>query len=65
MPETIKIHGARVHNLKNIDVDVPLNQIVAIAGGPAPGSPPWPWGSSTQRAPGATWSLSPPTPAGA
>ena len=32
MPETIKIHGARVHNLKNIDVDVPLNQIVAIAG---------------------------------
>ena len=32
MPETIKIHAARVHNLKNIDVDVPLNQIVAIAG---------------------------------
>jgi excinuclease ABC subunit A len=32
MPEKIKIHGARVHNLKNIDVDVPLNQIVAIAG---------------------------------
>ena len=30
--EHIKIRGARVHNLKNIDVDVPLNQIVGIAG---------------------------------
>ena len=28
----ILIRGARVHNLKNINVDVPLNQIVGIAG---------------------------------
>ena len=32
MPDKIKIRGARVHNLKNIDVDIPLNQIVGIAG---------------------------------
>jgi len=33
MPETsIKIRGARVHNLKNIDVDVPKNKIVVITG---------------------------------
>ncbi len=32
VPECIKVRGARVHNLKNINVDVPLNQIVGIAG---------------------------------
>uniref|UniRef100_UPI00402A8F43 excinuclease ABC subunit UvrA n=1 Tax=Succinivibrio sp. TaxID=2053619 RepID=UPI00402A8F43 len=31
-PENIVIKGARVHNLKNIDIDVPLHQIVGIAG---------------------------------
>ena len=32
MVDKIKIRGARVHNLKNINVDVPLNKIVGIAG---------------------------------
>ena len=28
IPDKIKIRGARVHNLKNINLDVPLNKIV-------------------------------------
>ena len=31
-PDKIQVRGARVHNLKNIDLEVPLNQIVGIAG---------------------------------
>ena len=32
MPKEIEIHGARVHNLKNIDVNIPLEKIVGICG---------------------------------
>ena len=32
IPEQIEIRGARVHNLKNVNVDIPLHQIVGIAG---------------------------------
>lgn len=32
MIDKIKIRGARVHNLKNVNVDVPLNTITAISG---------------------------------
>ena len=31
-PTKIEVRGARVHNLKNINVDIPLNGIVGIAG---------------------------------
>ena len=32
MPRNIEIRGAKAHNLKNLDVDIPLGKIVGIAG---------------------------------
>lgn len=32
IPQYIQVRKARVHNLKNIDIDIPLHQIVGIAG---------------------------------
>ena len=32
IPDHIEVRGARVHNLRNIDVDIPLHKMTAIAG---------------------------------
>ena len=32
IPDCIEVRGAKVHNLKNVDADIPLHKIVGIAG---------------------------------
>ena len=31
-PDHIRVRGAKVHNLRDIDADIPLNSLVGIAG---------------------------------
>ena len=45
LPTHIQIRGARAHNLKNIDVDIPLHKITGIAGVSGSGST---FGTSTE-----------------
>ncbi len=55
MIEKILIRGAKVHNLKNIDVDIPLGKIVGIAGVSGSVSPLLQWVYYMQRVLGAIW----------
>ena len=49
VPKAIRIRGAKIHNLKNINVDVPLNQIVGIAGVSGSGKSSLALGAYTRR----------------
>ena len=63
-PKRIEIRGAKVHNLKNLDVDIPLHQVVGIAGVSGSGKSSLALGWCMPRGPGGTLRPCPPTPGG-
>ena len=62
MQEYINIRGARVHNLKSIDVDVPLGKIVGITGISGSGKSSLALGVLYAEGPEDIWNHCPPTP---
>lgn len=63
MIDKVLVRGAKVHNLKNIDVDIPLNKIVGIAGVSGSGKSSLALGCCMPKAPAGIWRRCPPTPA--
>ena len=61
--DCIIVRGAREHNLKNIDVEIPRDKLVVITGLSGSGKSSWPSTPSTPRGSGAMSSPSPPMPA--
>ena len=57
----IKIRGANEHNLKNIDVDIPRNELVVLTGLSGSGSLLWHLIRFMQRDREGIWSHYPPT----
>ena len=62
MIDKMLVRGAKVHNLKNIDVDIPLNKIVGIAGVSGSGKSSLALGVLYAEGSG-IWRRCPPTPA--
>lgn len=59
-PSAIEVRGARVHNLKDIDIDIPLGKLVGIAGVSGSGKSSLALGFFMPRARVATWRRSAP-----
>ncbi len=60
--EYIKIRGANEHNLKNIDLDIPRNEMVVLTGMSGSGKSLHDALPILRRASVGIWSLCPPTP---
>ena len=63
MNDKIIIHGAREHNLKNIDLEVPRDKLVVFTGLSGSGNPPLPSIPSTQTDSAGIWKAFLPMPA--
>lgn len=64
-PDHIEVRGARVHNLRNIDVDIPLHEIVGISGVSGSGKSSLALGCCIRKGRGDIWKLFPLTREGA
>ena len=60
-PQAIEVRGARVHNLKNIDIDIPLGELVGVAGVSGSGKSSLALGVLYAEGCGATWRRCPRT----
>ena len=58
----IRIRGARTHNLRNIDLDLPRDRLIVITGLSGSGKSSLAFDTSTPRGSGATSSRCRPTP---
>lgn len=52
----IRVIGAKEHNLKNINVDIPKDELTVITGPSGSGKVPWRSISSLRRVNGVIWS---------